>query len=59
MLYVIDNTGQKIRGTKFLPTRPGGEIGENFLLVKISSYTVLFVHIQYMYTSFIGLPCSA
>ena len=40
MLYIIVNTGQKIYGTKFSPTRPGGEIGKNFLLMKISSYTV-------------------
>ena len=26
---------------KFLPMRAGGEIGENFLLVKISTYMVL------------------
>ena len=39
MLYVIVNTVQNIRGTKFLPTRPGGEIGENFLLANISGYT--------------------
>ena len=35
MLYVIVNTGQKIHGTKFLPTRTGGEIGENFLLAAV------------------------
>ena len=41
MLYVIINTGQKNRGTKFSPIRPGGEIGEHFLLMKISSPTVV------------------
>ena len=40
MFYVIVNTGQKICGTKFSPTRPGGKIGEVFLLVKISGYTM-------------------
>ena len=40
MLYIIINTGQKIQGTILLPTRPGGEIGENFLLAKISGYMV-------------------
>ena len=40
MFYVIINTGQNIRGTKFSPTRPGGEIDEIFLLAKIFSYTV-------------------
>ena len=34
MLYKIINTGQKIHGTKFSPTRPGDEIGENFLVAK-------------------------
>ena len=37
MLYVIINTRQKIRRTNFSPTRPGGEIGKNFLLTKISA----------------------
>ena len=41
ILYVIINTGQKILWIKLLPTRAGGEIGKNFLLVKISTYTVL------------------
>ena len=39
MLYVIINTGQSIRGTKFSPTRCS-KIGENFLQVKISGYMV-------------------
>ena len=39
-LNVIINTGQKIRAVKLLPIRADGEIGENFLLVKISVYTV-------------------
>ena len=34
------NTGQKIHAIKILPIRAGGEIGENFLLAKISAYTV-------------------
>ena len=38
MFYVIINTGQKIWGIKFLPTRPGGEIANTFLLAKISGY---------------------
>ena len=41
ILYVIINTRQKIRVVKILPMRADGEIGENFLLVKISVYTVL------------------
>ena len=40
MLYIVINTGQKICRTKFLPTRPGGEIGKNFLLTKISGSTI-------------------
>ena len=47
MLYVIINTGQNIRRTTFSPTRPGGEIGENFLLAKISGYTVTYHHNNY------------
>ena len=43
ILYVIINTGQKIRVIKILPMRADGEIGKNFLLAKISMYTVLFV----------------
>ena len=40
ILYVIINTGQKIRVIKISPIRASGEIGENFLLAKISVYTV-------------------
>ena len=32
---------RKIHGYKFSPVRAGGKNGENFLLVKISGYTVL------------------
>ena len=38
MPYVIINTGQKIWGINFSPTRPGGEIANTFLLAKISGY---------------------
>ena len=38
--YVIINIGQKNSWIKFLPTRAGGEINDNFLLAKISSYMV-------------------
>ena len=47
------NTGQKSSWIKFLPTRVGGKIGENFLLVKISSYTVLQNQHQ-----LIQIPCN-
>ena len=40
ILYVITNTGQKIRVIKISPIRADVEIGENFLLAKISEYTV-------------------
>ena len=40
ILYVIINTGQKIRVIKISPMRADGKIGENFLLAKISAYTV-------------------
>ena len=40
ILNVIINTGQKICGIKFSPIRADGEIGETFLLAKISVYTV-------------------
>ena len=40
ILNVIINTGQKIRTIKILPIRADGEIGEIFLLAKISAYTV-------------------
>ena len=42
ILYEIFNIGQKISVTKISPmnTRAGGEIGEIFLLAKISTYTV-------------------
>ena len=35
MLYVFVNIGQKIHRTKFLPTRRGGKIGENFQFLTI------------------------
>ena len=41
ILNVIINTGQKIRAIKFSPIRADGEIGENFLLAKISVYAVV------------------
>ena len=54
MVYVIINTGQKIRGRKFSPTRSGGDIGENFLLAKISGSIVysflLHTYIHYHWT---------
>jgi hypothetical protein len=40
ILYAIFNTGQKISVINFSPMRAGGEIGENFLLAKIT-YMVL------------------
>ena len=43
-LYVIINTGQKFCGIKISPMRAGGEEGENYLQVKISSYTVDRLH---------------
>ena len=41
ILNVIINMAQKIRAIKILPMKADGEIGENFLLAKISAYTVL------------------
>ena len=42
-LHVIFNTGQNICAIKVLPMiRAGYEIGEKFLLVKISLYTVVY-----------------
>ena len=41
MLYVIINTGQNII------FRPGGEIGKNVFLAKISSYMVCVCHFVY------------
>ena len=41
MLNVIVNTGQKFV-KQISPTRSDGEIDENFLLAKISGYTVTF-----------------
>ena len=38
ILYAMFNTGQKFSMIKFSPMRAGGEIGENFLLAKISMY---------------------
>ena len=43
ILYVIINTGQKIHVIKISPMRADGEIGENFLLEKISVYTVICI----------------
>ena len=40
ILNVIINTGQKIHAIKISPRRADGEIGESFLLAKISAYTV-------------------
>ena len=40
ILYAIFNTGQTISMIKFSPMSEGGEIGENFLLAKISTCTV-------------------
>ena len=42
ILYVIINTGQKIHVIKISPMRADGKIGENFLLVKISAYGILY-----------------
>ena len=42
LFAILLNTGQKISVIKFLPMREGGRIGENFLLVKISTYMVQF-----------------
>ena len=41
ILNVIINTGQNICAIKISPIRADGEIGKNFLLAKISTYTVL------------------
>ena len=46
ILYVIINTRQKICMIKISPMRADGEIGENFLLAKISTYIVYW----YVYT---------
>ena len=43
--YIIINTGQNICGTKFLPTRPSGEIGENFLLMKVYDITLYIIQV--------------
>ena len=51
ILCVLINTGQKIRRTKFSPARPGGEIGENFLLAKISGSMVLHIHVLFYSSS--------
>ena len=40
-MLVINNIGQKIYGTKFSPTRPGGESGE------ISGYIIISLSIKY------------
>ena len=42
ILNVIINTGQTIRAIKISPIKANGEIGKNFLLAKISTYTVCF-----------------
>ena len=41
ILNVINNTGQKIHVIKIPSIRADGEIDENFLLAKFSTYTVL------------------
>ena len=41
MLYIIVNTRTKNRGIKVSP-RSGGQIGENFLLAKISGNAVSY-----------------
>ena len=46
ILYVIINTGKKSLRIKISAMRAGGKIGENFLLAKISTYTV-----DHLYTS--------
>ena len=40
ILCAIINTGQKIHVIKISPMRADGEVGENFVLAKISVYTV-------------------
>ena len=41
ILCAIINTGKNNQQIKFSPTKSGREIGDNFLLVKISSYVVI------------------
>ena len=41
---VIFNTGQIAGVTKFFPIKAGGEIGKNFLLMKISMYTCTILY---------------
>ena len=50
-LYVIIDIGQKIRGTKFSPTRPGGEIGEKFRLYSYRNCLTMFflIFIDWLY----------
>ena len=41
----IVNIGQKVHGAKFSPTKPGGKIGENFLLAKnFWLYSIFIIH---------------
>ena len=47
ILYVIINTGQKNLCGKISPMRADGEIGKNFLLAKISAYTVCTSMLSY------------
>ena len=42
ILNVIINTGQKICMIKISPIRADGKISQNFLLAKISTYTVCY-----------------
>ena len=61
ILYVIINTGQKIRVIKILPMRAGGEIVEIFLLAKISAYMVLarlYIHNPSLITPQFKLACT-
>ena len=52
--YILNviNTGQNICAIKILPIRADGKIGENFLLVKISMYTLVqcYSHISMFIT---------
>ena len=46
VLNVIINMGQKTHVIKISPIRTDGEIGENFLLAKISAYTVSSTRVE-------------
>ena len=52
ILNVIINTGQKIHAIKISPIRADGKIGENFLLAKISVYTIIFISARLFDKSF-------